>query len=75
MAHNRRYKEDEHVVCPFYKRECDIEIKCEGVVSEIISNWFRTKASKEEHKELYCMNNFRRCELCEALENKYGEPC
>ena len=45
-GHDRKYKEDEHVTCPFYKRESDIEIKCEGIVSDVLSNRFKTVQQK-----------------------------
>ena len=75
MAHDRRYKEDEYVVCPFYKREGDLEIKCEGIVSDVLTNRFKNAKQKENHKEQCCMNNYGACSICKVLETKYGEPC
>jgi hypothetical protein len=74
-GHDRKYKEDEHVTCPFYKRESDIEIKCEGIVSDVLSNRFKTVQQKNDHKNTFCKEEYCACRLYESLMEKYeGEP-
>lgn len=69
--HDRKYTEDEHVLCPFYKRECDNEIKCEGLISETMTNRFHTVVEKKRHKEQYCTGKCETCKLYCVLEQKY----
>ncbi len=74
-GHDRKYKEDEHVTCPFYKRESDVEIKCEGIVSDVLSNRFTTTQQKNCHKDTFCKGEYCACRLYETLMEKYeGEP-
>lgn len=66
-----RYKEDGEVKCPWYKKECSTEIKCEGLVSGHCTQTFRNARAKENHKYNFCLGNWGGCEHSHALEDKY----
>jgi len=66
--HTKNYKEDEYVLCPFYKNESALEIRCEGIVSLINASIFATKAAKDEHKEEHCIGLYRTCPIYQELE-------
>lgn len=61
----------ENVLCPFYEGETRNSIKCEGIISVTCSNNFSTIKTKKKHYELKCCDNYRRCEVYRALEQKY----
>ena len=63
------YKEDEHVRCPYYKRESPTEVRCAGLSGRTqTTNTFRTKADKEDFKEDFCNGFYWNCSLYRALE-------
>lgn len=68
MPHTKHYKEDEYVLCPFYKNEGAIEIRCEGIVSLITSSIFASSAAKDEHKKEFCIGLYRSCPIYQELE-------
>lgn len=63
-----------YIRCPYYRREDrkDRKIKCEGVVdSTEMEQRFRSNQALMDHREKYCMENYRACPLAMALDRKY----
>jgi len=66
----KAYKEDSYVSCPYYRKESDIEVKCEGIVGTHTVSVFRSKKDKEEHKYDFCCGCFKACPISIELEMK-----
>ena len=69
------YYGNQDVICPFYKEEDKLIIKCEGIVSQVCSQQFRTQKRKEAAKENFCNTyNYKSCPHFKAVEVKYKLP-
>ena len=63
-------------VCPFYLRERQYKISCEGLTdSNELGIFFTTTDKKEEWQELFCfdMENYEHCPIAGMLFQKYEE--
>lgn len=49
-----KYKEDPYVICPCYRKETPIEVKCAGGVGSHTINVFQSARKKELYKEDFC---------------------
>lgn len=68
-----QYK-DVDVKCPFFKRQTNVGISCEGLTDEMfIRLCFQTAKAKDTQMEVFCDNHYRKCEIYEILEKKYEE--
>lgn len=60
-------------LCPFYIRESEYSISCEGIVcnSKTIMK-FNSKNEKKQHQRLYCFcSAYESCPLYQSLADKY----
>lgn len=67
-------KECIFVRCPYYRREERnlLQLKCEGLLEGTdLYQRFENGERMRRHKEVYCMKDYRRCPLAEALDRKY----
>ena len=63
-----------NVVCPFYRRETELSITCEGITDYcLVSVQFFTKKKKDQHQHIFCNKNYHCCEVCQMLMSKYEE--
>ena len=60
--------------CPYFKSSGKKNIVCEGITvgSKIILS-FETEEERNEHRRIFCDNNYIKCELCKAINEKYAE--
>ena len=59
-------------LCPFYKREEQFKIYCEGVErNSSIQLGFGTPQNKQKHSAKYCGKNWEECIIARALKTKY----
>lgn len=68
----------QYVLCPFFIRDDDSSITCEGMEANMCSRHvFRTdkgnllKDKKKEFINKYCMADYKGCMYAEMLEKKY----
>lgn len=67
-------KIDADVFCPFYKRETDTKIICEGLVGDATTLSFKTKIAKRLHEKNFCTGKWcAGCPLNAALMLAYRE--
>jgi len=57
------YKEDPFVLCPYYRKEAPIEIKCVGLCGSHTINIFESGAAKRDFKEDFCCAFYHNCPL------------
>ena len=61
-----------NVLCPFYVREADKSISCEGFYdNNTLMTKFPSKDSKREFMARKCENAYQSCMLARALIRKY----
>lgn len=61
--------------CPYYHRNDDNRICCEGInKSSTINVVFGNPKKLKEYGFTYCndMDNYKNCLICQALNTKYG---
>jgi len=63
-----KYKEDPYVLCPYYRKEAPIEIKCVGICGTHTLNIFESGKAKRDFKEDFCQALYKNCPLYIALE-------
>ncbi len=64
-------KEDSYVVCPYYRKEDPISIKCAGVIGEHTISEFFNKKAKEEYKDNFCKEKtYAGCPIYIALSQE-----
>lgn len=69
MAGYKTYKKDSEVICPFYKKESGIDIKCEGLGCMTTTQNFLTKQDKLDYKYDFCKGLYQSCALYQALSD------
>ncbi len=57
--------------CPFYEKEGEKTIKCEGTFSEFCIFAFRSKDKKEKYERDFCKSNYKNCPHSKKLFEKY----
>ena len=64
---------DADVICPFYRAENDLSIKCEGVIDgTVVLSKFKNRFLLERYERLFCTTyDYRRCALGRCLTDKY----
>lgn len=67
-----RYYESKEAKCPFYRKEDQYKVFCEGVnnISSINLNFPNTKECRAYKKE-HCNSNYYKCPICKMLYDKY----
>lgn len=69
-----KYYEDKYTVCPFYIRQKECQIHCEGAsTANVIHLIFGSKKSLDAHKERFCKNLscYPECPIYNAINTKY----
>lgn len=67
-------KESIFIRCPYYRREDRriLQLKCEGLLEDTeLYHRFPGRSEMRQHRERYCMKDYRRCPLSQALDRKY----
>ena len=69
-----RYNESKEAKCPFYHKEDQYKVFCEGVsnASSINLNFPNTKEFKA-YKEKHCNNQYYKCPVYTMLYDKYKD--
>ena len=63
-----------HIVCPFYEYSATKSITCEGITDDcILKTYFNTKKKMQLHRNVFCCNKYKNCEIYAMLEKKYEE--
>lgn len=63
-----KFKEDAYVLCPYYRKEAAIEIKCSGICGTHTMQIFESGKAKREFKEDFCMSLYQNCPCYISLE-------
>lgn len=62
------------VLCPFYKRDDDKTIVCEGIVEDSnICLRYRYEKLYRQQMELFCCDQYKKCEVYRMLMEKYQD--
>ena len=74
MAGYKNFKRDYDVVCPYYKKESGIDIKCEGCCGSSVTTTvnFLTKQEKQDYKYDFCKGLYQSCALFQLLDDLNG---
>lgn len=70
------YRDDFQVKCPFYLKQNQTSIMCEGSLSDVTNhnlNIFRDQAKKKTYMNCYCKNKYKECEVYKSIYKKYDE--
>lgn len=63
-----------YVKCPFYRREENQKIFCEGVQGGTsIHLAFAAPTDRKQYEKCYCKGRYRTCRIAGMLEGKYAE--
>ncbi|MBE6685699.1 MAG: hypothetical protein E7591_00515 [Ruminococcaceae bacterium] len=65
-----KYTEDAYSECPFYIKESDCSIVCEGLYNGTKNHTVFCE-DKAEFKDRFCKNKYRSCRLYRALALKH----
>lgn len=68
MASKYGYSTDSEVLCPYYKMENPIKIKCLGLCGVNTTHTFSSGNSKRDYKDDFCKGLYWNCPLYIALE-------
>lgn len=63
-----KYKEDEYVRCPYYRKESNTELKCVGICGDYTINYFQRVSDKQDYKDDFCVGYYWNCPLYRSLE-------
>lgn len=62
------------VICPFWRGDnCRNKIRCEGIIGDTGTFYFRSQRLLDEHAEKFCCKDYASCPVCQQLEEKYDE--
>lgn len=62
------------IKCPFYKSMAQKSITCEGITDDCITKLlFVSPEKRDMHREIFCDNKYKNCEIYSILEKKYEE--
>lgn len=67
-----RFREDAYVACPYYRKEADHEIRCDGNMPRVIytTQEWDVAADKEAFKKEYCCTNYERCVYFKSISKR-----
>lgn len=70
------HEEDEHVLCPYYKRDTQQSIHCEGVQpGSGLRLGFKSQKKLKLYKQRLCRREWAQCMIAKMLNRKYDyEP-
>lgn len=64
--------DDVYVKCPFFKTSDKRNITCEGITNDcVVKLVFFSEKKKNFHHNIFCRENFKKCEVYIMLEKKY----
>lgn len=67
-----------YIRCPYYRREerkQQAKLVCEGVVERTsLHQMFGSVEGLKRHRQCFCMGEYDRCPVAQALNRKYGYP-
>ena len=64
--------DDVSAKCPFYQRNSERKIVCEGIIEGSVTvQEFDKRSDKEAHRNKYCDNQYSRCKIYDILQKKY----
>jgi len=68
-------RRSQYVKCPFYKTDEPLRIKCEGFCEGIINAHliFGLRQACQDYIDLYCNEEYEKCRLYRAVNEKYEE--
>lgn len=72
MARDSCY-EDANVKCPFFKKQTDVSISCEGIIGvHSVCLSFRKKSQKDVYLTSFCAcNRYEQCQIYKEVNTKY----
>ena len=64
-----------YVMCPYYKTDDALRIKCEGFQNPIVSTHVILKLCPdcEDHIRKYCYTKYKDCPLYQIIDRKYED--
>lgn len=66
--------ESHYVQCPFYHRQRDTSIVCEGVrAGSTINIVLNNRSARNGYQKDFCHRNWQNCLIAKALMSKYEE--
>lgn len=68
MSTRLRFTEDQYVLCPYYRKEAAVEIRCDGICGDVTTHLYSSKAAKHEYKEDFCKAYYWNCPCYRSLE-------
>lgn len=68
MASKYGYVTDDEVLCPYYRLENQIKIKCYGICGSNTIHTFESIKEKQGYKEEFCIGLYWNCPCYIALE-------
>lgn len=70
------HKEDELVQCPYYKKDAQQAVHCEGVEDGCGLNLgFASRQRLREYKSQFCRHDWKNCMIAQMLNRKYDYEC
>lgn len=70
------HKEDEHVQCPYYRKDAQQTVHCEGVEDGCgLHLGFASRQKLKEYKARYCRQDWKNCMIASMLNRKYDYDC
>ena len=62
------------VQCPFYIRDENRRIVCEGFVPRANAGfWFETNKAQLDHMETFCMSKWQSCPYADTVNRRYED--
>lgn len=62
------------VQCPFFISCGKRNITCEGITDDCTTFlMFTSKQKRDQHRNIFCENRYKYCELYEVIERKYED--
>ena len=57
--------------CPYFIKSKQTRITCEGITDgSVILLEFFTNEKKNQHRNIFCDNKYKNCEVCRMLDEK-----
>lgn len=67
-----KHKVSVYVMCPYYRGEEKNDIFCESLIGDDkLRLCFETRADFKKQQHDFCMSDYSRCELVQALDQKW----
>ena len=67
-----KYYYASHVLCPYYKGESQMKIRCVGILPKTVQHQaYANKTDMREQRETYCKGCHNKCLIAQTLNRKY----